>query len=80
VGLAPAALVLGVAVSPVFFAGFLAYPAQAARLFARYRRDGAGAGPRAALTVIGKVAEAKGVLTYFLRRFGGGRRTLIEYK
>jgi GT2 family glycosyltransferase len=79
-GLAPAALILGAAVSPIFLAALLAYPAQIARLHARYVREGGDALPRAALTVLGKFAEAKGVLSYQARRFGGGRRTLIEYK
>lgn len=79
-GLAPAALMLGVAVSPAFLAGLLAYPAQTARLYARYRGEGGDALPRAALTVVGKFAEAKGALSYWARRAGGGRRTLIEYK
>jgi hypothetical protein len=35
---------------------------------------------RAALTAIGKFAEAKGVLTYWARRLGGGRRAILEYK
>lgn len=79
-GLAPAALLFGAALSPVFYAGLLAYPAQAARLYARYAREGGDALPRAALTVLGKFAEAKGALSYFGRRLGGGRRALIEYK
>lgn len=79
-GLAPASLVLAGAVSPVFLAGLLAYPAQIARLYLRYRGEGAGAVPRAALTVLGKFAEAKGALTFWARRLGAGRRTLIEYK
>jgi GT2 family glycosyltransferase len=79
-GLAPASIMLGALVSPVFFAGLLAYPAQVARLAARYQREGGDALPRAVLTVIGKFAEAKGALTYHARRLGGGRRTLIEYK
>ena len=79
-GLAPAALVFGVAASPVFLTALLAYPAQILRLYMRYRYEGADAMPRAALTVIGKFAEAKGALSYYLRRLGGRRRALIEYK
>lgn len=77
---APASLILGAAGSSFFLAGFLAYPAQMARLYLRYRGEGGDALPRAALTVLGKFAEAKGALTYRARRLGGGRRTLIEYK
>lgn len=79
-GLAPGALILGGAVSPVFFAGLLAYPAQVGRLYIRYRQEGGGVLWRAALTVIGKFAEAKGAFAYWSRRFGGGHRKLIEYK
>lgn len=79
-GVAPASLLLGAIASPAFFAGLLIYPAQIARLYARYRREGEDALARAALTVIGKFAEAKGAVTYQARRLGGGRRTLIEYK
>ncbi len=79
-GLAPSALISGIALSPVCLAGLLAYPAQVARLYARYRGEGGDAFPRAALTVLGKFAEAKGALTYWARRLGGGRRNLIEYK
>ncbi len=79
-GLAPAAIALALAVSPVFVALLLIYPAQIARLYGRYAREGADALPRAVLTVAGKFAEAKGALSYFARRFGAGRRTLVEYK
>lgn len=79
-GLAPVAVILGGAVSPIFFAGLLAYPAQVGRLYIRYRQEGGGALWRAALTVIGKFAEATGAFAYWSRRFGGGHRKLIEYK
>lgn len=79
-GLGPAALILGGAISPVILVALLAYPAQVGRLYGRYRRDGDDALVRAALTVLGKFAEAKGVLTYWARRIGVGRRALIEYK
>jgi len=79
-GLAPAAIGLAVLISPFFLALLLAYPAQVARLYFRYRREGEGALARAGLAVLGKFAEAKGALGYYLRRLGGGARTLIEYK
>ncbi len=79
-GLTPAALLLAVAVSPLFLTMLLAYPAQIARLYRRSRQDGADALTRAALTVIGKFAEAKGALSYYFGRLGAGRRRLIEYK
>jgi glycosyltransferase involved in cell wall biosynthesis len=79
-GAAPAALLLAVAVSPAFLAGLLIYPAQVARLSARYAHVKEGGLPRAALTVLGKFAEAKGALSYYLGRAGARRRRLIEYK
>jgi len=58
-------------------AGLLAaavYPLQIARLSRRM-------GWRwAALTVLGKFAEAQGALGYYWRRLRGGRKQLIEYK
>lgn len=79
-GAAPAALALAIAVSPLFLGGLLIYPAQAGRLYLRYAREGEDALARAVLTVIGKVAEAKGALSFHVGRLGGGRRRLIEYK
>lgn len=52
----------------------LAYPAQVARLA---RRDG---WVWAVFTVIGKFAEARGALGYYLTRLRGKRAGLIEYK
>ncbi|NKB16178.1 MAG: glycosyltransferase family 2 protein [Sphingomonadales bacterium] len=79
-GLAPAALALGLTASPAFFAGLLAYPAQVLRLYVRYADDGGDALPRAVLSVIGKFAETKGAISFWVRHFGFGRRRLIEYK
>ncbi len=79
-GAAPAAILLAVAVSPLMTALLLIYPAQIGRLYVRYAREGEDALPRAALTVIGKFAEAKGVVSFYVGLIGGGRRRLIEYK
>lgn len=79
-GLTPLAALLAVAVSPLFLAILLAFPAQVARLYLRYRHEGADALPRAALAVTSKFAEAKGAVRCYLGRLGAGRRRLIEYK
>jgi GT2 family glycosyltransferase len=50
------------------------YPLQIARLSWRMGWTGA------ALTVVGKFAEAQGALSYYWRRLRGGRKQLIEYK
>ena len=52
----------------------LAYPAQVARLARR------GGWAWAAFSVIGKFAEARGALGYYLTRLRGRRSGLIEYK
>ncbi|MDZ7626885.1 MAG: glycosyltransferase [Parvularculaceae bacterium] len=79
-GFAPVVILLGVAVSPFFFAGLLAYPIQVLRLYSRYSRAGSDALPRAVLSVIGKFAETKGAVGYWVRRLGVSRQRLIEYK
>ncbi len=79
-GAGPAAVLLAVAVSPLMAALLLLYPAQIGRLYARYVREGDDALPRAALTVIGKFAEAKGAVSFYVGLIGGARRRLIEYK
>lgn len=56
----------------------LAYPAQLARL--ALRDGGPGRWQRALFSVIGKFAEAQGVLEFHLRRLRGGRREILEYK
>ncbi|MBX3466626.1 MAG: glycosyltransferase family 2 protein [Planctomycetes bacterium] len=61
----------------------LAYPACAARVYARVRRRGrsrADAAAYAAFTVLGKLPELQGVLRFHRRRLTGARRELIEYK
>ncbi len=73
-----AVLPLGVVVAglwhPLGWALALVYPAQVVRLARRGGRDWA------VFSVIGKFAEAQGVLGYWLGRMRGRRRGLIEYK
>ena len=57
----------------------LVYPAQIARL-ARQEGGGKFAWQRSALLVLGKFAEAQGVLEYLITRKRGHTRQLIEYK
>jgi GT2 family glycosyltransferase len=70
----PAAAVLGALADPRALLLLLAWPLQAIRLVPR------AGWPRAAFLVIGKVAEAQGVLGFWLDRLRGRRRRLIEYK
>ncbi|MFD0978640.1 glycosyltransferase family 2 protein [Tropicimonas aquimaris] len=69
-----ATLVLTLAISPWFLLLALAYPLQILRL-ARSRGLA-----EAALLTVGKIAEAQGALGYRLRRLGGRRSSLVEYK
>jgi GT2 family glycosyltransferase len=58
----------------------LAYPAQFSRLWWRQRQGGSNSAKTAALAVIGKFAEAQGVLTFLFRLGKGSAPKLIEYK
>ncbi|MCO5165864.1 MAG: glycosyltransferase family 2 protein [Planctomycetes bacterium] len=61
----------------------LAYPACAARVYARTRgrgRSRADAAAYAAFTVLGKLPELQGVLRFHRRRLLGGGARLIEYR
>lgn len=66
-----AILLLALLVTPWALALFMVYPLQVLRLSRR------GGTAWALFTVLGKVAEAQGVLQYLLRR---GRGRIIEYK
>lgn len=70
----PLAILLGGVASPVLWLAVLIYPLQMLRLVRR------GGVEWAAFTVLGKFAEARGVMEYHLRRLSGRRRGLIEYK
>ena len=78
-GLLPVAILIASAINPAFLAVVLIYPAQILRLWAR-----SGRGPHdlkiAALTVIGKFAEAQGIFGFWKGRITGRSRGLIEYK
>lgn len=79
--IAPLSIVLSLAVSPLFLLTLAVYPAQALRLFLSGRkRLGDIAAPWAALTVIGKFAEASGALQYYWSRARGRKSGLFEYK
>lgn len=66
-------LLLGAIWPPLFFLALI-YPAQFARL--AYREGPAWA----FFTVVGKFAEAQGVLEYWLGRWTGRKRGILEYK
>jgi GT2 family glycosyltransferase len=79
--LAPASILLGLAVSPWFALALCAYPAQGLRLFLLHRRRfGEIAAPAAALSIVGKFAESAGALKYYWSRMIGRRAGLFEYK
>lgn len=70
----PMGIVILSAVWPFGWLALLVYPAQIARLARR------GGWDWAVFSVIGKFAEARGVVSYWLNRLAGRRRGLIEYK
>lgn len=70
----PAVILLASALHPAFVALALIYPAQILRLSRRMDLK------PAFFNVIGKFAEAKGALRFYLRQWRGGPKTLIEYK
>jgi glycosyltransferase involved in cell wall biosynthesis len=70
----PVAILGAAAVAPVFAWAFAVYPLQWTRL----ARSGGAAW--ASFSLIGKFAEARGALGYFLNRMIGRKRGLIEYK
>ena len=80
-GIAPASILLSITISPLFLILPGAYPAQILRLyFSRRNALGEDAAPWAALTVIGKFAEASGVLKYYFGKVAGRKSGLFEYK
>lgn len=77
--LAPVSIFLGFMFTPIGFLLLLAYPLQIIRLALRdggRKIDWAGA----ALSVVGKFAEARGVLQFYWQRLRGVNSKLIEYK
>ena len=69
-----AILLLTVLVGPMGLLAALVYPLQVVRLS---RRGGLA---WAFFSVLGKFAEAQGVLSYYWRQISGGQKRLIEYK
>ncbi len=67
-------------VHPAGLAILLAWPLQVLRLAWRWRHDGRAGWEAALFSVVGKLAEAQGVIGYWLDRLRGRRRGLIEYK
>jgi hypothetical protein len=74
-GLPLVAVLLGVLVSPWFFALLLAWPVQVGRLALRD-----GEWTQAFFVTLGKLPEAQGALEYKWNRLRGIRGGLIEYK
>ena len=78
-GVPLAALASGL-VHPVGVAILALWPLQALRLGWRWRHEGRAGWQAGLFSVLGKVAEAQGVLGYRLDRLRGRHRGLIEYK
>ncbi len=76
----PAAAVAAGLVHPAGLLILLLWPLQMLRLGWRWRAEGRAGWEVAAFTVLGKPAEALGVLGFHLGRLTGRRRGLIEYK
>lgn len=78
------ALLAGIAISPIAAAiVVMAYPIQVGRISWRKRREGftwALAVAQGAFLVLGKFAQAKGMLRYHFGRISGRRSGLIEYR
>ena len=73
-------LLLVAAVGPVAGVGFLLYPVQAVRLYAKGRGSARERAISAIFLVLGKFAEAAGVVRYHLQRLLRTTPRLIEYK
>ncbi|MEK7266414.1 MAG: glycosyltransferase [Pseudomonadota bacterium] len=79
--IAPVSILSALAFGPAFLALLAAYPAQMLRLYLSGRnRLGELAASWAALTVLGKFAEAAGVLQFYGGRILGRKSGLFEYK
>lgn len=79
--IAPVSLLSALFFGPAFLAPLALYPAQMLRLyFSNRQRLGDLAAPWAALTVLGKFAEAAGALKFHLGRLQGRKSGLFEYK
>lgn len=79
--IAPVALILAIAVNSWFLVLLVTYPAQVLRLYlSRKKTLKDDAAPWAALAVIGKFAEASGILKYYMGKAAGRKSGLFEYK
>ncbi|MDF1719001.1 MAG: glycosyltransferase [Antarcticimicrobium sp.] len=74
----PLAILVAALLTPWAGLALLIYPAQVLRLAARDSRPGRW--EAALFTVLGKFAEAQGVVDFHLRRWIGRRRGILEYK
>jgi GT2 family glycosyltransferase len=75
----PLAILAALFLSPWAALLVLVYPAQVLRLALR-EGGGRAAWERAFFTVLGKFAEARGALGYYLSRLRGRKQGLVEYK
>jgi GT2 family glycosyltransferase len=78
-GVPAVAVVAGLA-HPAGLAVLLAWPLQVLRLGLRWRHEGRAGWEAALFSVLGKLAEAQGILGFHLGRLRGRRAALIEYK
>jgi GT2 family glycosyltransferase len=76
----PVAAALAGMVHPAGLLILLLWPLQVARLAWRWRAEGRAGAEAALFTVLGKVAEAQGVIGFHWARWRGRRTRLIEYK
>lgn len=74
-GVLPLLILAGAAFHPAILLGFLVYVLQYLRIWRKTADSG-----YAFFTVLGKFAECRGVLKYFLGKVSGRISSLIEYK
>lgn len=79
-GVPLAALLAGGLLHPAGWLVLAAWPAQVLRLGWRWRADGREGWEAALFSVLGKLAEAQGALTFRLNRLRRRRAGIIEYK
>lgn len=79
-GVPVAAVLAGGLLHPAGWLVLAAWPAQVARLGWRWRAEGRAGREAALFAVLGKPAEAQGVLTYAVNRARRRRAAIIEYR
>lgn len=79
-GLLPATVVASIATTPALLAVLLAYPLQVVRLAFQRKNRSSNAAKEAGLLMIGKFAEAQGILKFYLGRLRRRPSAIIEYK